>query len=543
MDAFFQNMGANWNQVKVLVSLYVRLDLRAHRRQSQSRKLSPVVRSLIFYSIMGIMLSTNLVARAESFMYTFLIMAYSMVMMAFSVVLEFGYSFLHTEDADILIHRPISSSTLLFAKVFHLLFFVFTMGSAIVLVPSLVGVGVRGVSWTYPVVFFIFATLGNLAAASFILLIYTWLLGRLDQERFKDILAYLHMGVAFLLFFGYNLIPRIGAFTGGEFSPSGWMYAAPPAWFAGAVQAVQGNSSPMFLRLGAMGCGATVLLFILLFRRILSHDFLFQESRDRVKTPKPQVKPQRQRREAGFVERLLSHNLEMQTGYRIAVTMFRRDRYVKTSIYPLLGLPLAVFVLAVIQKEVTDPFLAGLAGAGSFSNMVIFFLFFVMLFSLRGMTYSRDWEAAWIYHAAPLSSPGRFYQGVKLAIFLRVVLPLFVLLAFFYCSQIYWIHGIQHTLTLFLISMLSFAMASFTIRDYPFSRPRVRGEQTQRFMSLLIIMPFFIAALLVQAFAYQNRFYWWILQVLLCILILTLEKLSKKQVDRRFIQMEFTSYG
>ncbi|MFC1501900.1 hypothetical protein ACFL6A_00640 [bacterium] len=544
MRRLFKLMGADWDQFRILLSVSIRIDFRRHRGLSSTRrKISPFIWSLIFYGFISLGLAGSLVSKANPFMYSLLILTYSMAMIVFSVLLEFGNTIVSPDDTDVLAFRPISSRTYFLAKLANLFFYVLLMGTALCLLPSLMGLAVRGTPWIFPFVFYLVAMIANLTAAAFVLLVYTSLLRMMDYERFKDLLAYIQTGFAFLMFFFYQLIPRMSSdfFRQGIDVTGPWFYAAPPAWYAGSIQTILRLNSKADFRLTLLAVSATTLLFIFSFRRIslqYVNKIAYLQAKTKVKKELP-VPPESHRRpwRNRLIWKILRHP-EAVSGYSFSLTMLKQDRWVKMTLYPSLGFPLAFLMLGIIQGEINDPFTPISQSNFSMSYMVVFFVFFMIHVLIRGVQYSQEPEAAWIFHVTPNASPGRFYQGIQWMLFTRLIAPFFVILGIIYCTQIPWIHAIQYTLSLFIFGLVLFAVVLFLVKDYPFSRKREKGERTQQFSFLLLLTPFFVLVVLLQIFIYRSFIGWFSAQIVLVVLFIILEVLAVKRLDQKLKKLE-----
>ncbi|MFH1943317.1 MAG: hypothetical protein ABIL68_14545 [bacterium] len=549
MGRLFRAAGADWDQFKALLSVSVRIDFRGRSETgSRRRRISPIFRSFIFYGLMGGSLSVTLAPKATLFLYSLLTLTYSMVMMAFAVILEFGNTIIHPDDAEILMHRPIRSRTYFFAKLANLLFYVSLMGTALCFLPSVVGVAVQGSGWTFPFVFFSVALIANMATASFIVLIYTGLLKVLQYHRFKDVLAYLQIGLTFIIFFLYQLIPRMGQrfFREGTDVTGKWLFAAPSAWFAGAVQVLLGMGRKGDASLAGIAVFTTMFLLLFAFRRIsLQYAGLVAQvhtGRERLEKDRTRTRVSKGRRDS-VLARLagwIFPSSEFLAGFQLISTMLKRDRFVKMGIYPILGFPLAFLLLAIVQGDFKDPFIEGSITSGSsFSSMFVFFIFFMIYQSLMTLVTSREWDAAWIFIAAPIVSPGRFYLGVMMSVLVRLVIPFFLLLGVVACTQIPVVHAIKYTISLFLYGLVAFSVGAFLLKEYPFSRKRERGERMQRFSFLLFVAPFFIVTYALQIVTTRSMLLWWTTQGVLLILFFILESLGIRRLDRILKTKEF----
>ena len=545
MERFLQRLGVDWIQFKALLITSIRMDFRGSRGSTgRRRRVSPIVWSLIIYGVMGGSLAGSVVDQTAPFLYSLLVLAYAMVMMIFAVVLELGNTILATDEAEVLAHRPMSYRTYFLAKLGNLVFYVLLMGTALCLIPSLVGMAVGGSRWYFPLVFLLVATVSNLATAGGVVLVYTGLLRAMGHDRFKDTLVYVQIVITFVVFFSYQIILRVSRESVGESADVAgrWLFAVPPAWFAGGIQYLLGLDRGMDGWLGLVGGGITVLLAVFACRRTaVEFGSLLTEPRSVWSVG--ESSPRRESRGVGGLSRWMGGILrfsETRAGFHFASIMLRKDRFVKMGIYPVFGIPLALVGLAILEKDLADPFDGGsLLGGSGTSAMIAFSVFFVLFFSLRGLTRSRDWEAAWIYRVVPMVSPGRFYQGVKMAVVLQLMLPFCVLLGIIYCTQIPLVHGMKHTVSLFLMGLVAFSVFSFSMRDYPFSKKWEKGEGIQRFGVLLWGVPFLGLFSLVQSVAYRSPIRWWLSQCGLFVLFIALESLAARRLDWRLRQDEF----
>jgi len=500
--------------------------------------MSPIIRSLIFHGMMGVFLAGNLAPRATPFFYTLLILSYSMVMMVFSVILELGNTIINPDDADVLGHRPISPRTYFLARLFNLLIFIAFMGSALCFLPSLIGIAISGNGWLYAPVFFFVSLLANVTVGAAVLLVYTLLLRIMHYEKMKDMLAYLQIGFAFILFFFYQFIPRL-AFASDHMHPFSehWLYAVPSAWFSGLVHFLQGNAETEFQLLAGTGIAVAVLLASVAFRRIsLQYAGLVAELQVQSEGRKNRKGKFRQSAKPGKLSGLLGK--ESAAGFRLVNIQIKRDRSVKLSLYPVFGIPLAMVLLAIIEGGLPDPFTTPLLAQGGYTPMIQGFMFFMIYFFVKGIAYSQHWEASWLFHAAPVTSPGQFYQGVKLALLIRLMMPFFIIITIIYMTQIPVSHALRHALTLLLLGLNAFSFVTLLVREFPFSKKRERGERAQRFAFLIVVLPFLGAALLLQTVAYRSITGWTILCSGMGASFCILEFLSVRILDRRFKGLE-----
>ncbi|HHS13982.1 MAG TPA: hypothetical protein ENN03_09480 [bacterium] len=526
-----QKNRADKKQLIILLKNSLRLDFRGRRPSARSSRVSPLVMTMVFYGIMGLSVSATLVTDASPFMYSLLLLSYSMVMMVFAVILEFGHSIIHPDDKEILGFRPVSSRTYFLSRLGNILIFVAMTGSALTLLPSLVGLGL-GVKWMFVPVFYGVSLLGNLAGAAMVVLFYTTLLRLVPYRRFQNVLAGAQIAFAFLVFFSYQLIPRLGR----EFLNAGpeiktWLYVWPPAWFSAMIQVFMGNHNPDYWILSSLAVGLTTFLFVVAFRRISMQyaSLISSMQQGDVSDDEPErLKESVFRIQEGRLLNRFRHP-EVQAGYFIAVRMLKRDRSVKMGVYPILGMPLAFFALTILDGGLANPFSGGVVGT---TRIGIMMLFFVMAVVVMGMIYSQEWEASWIFHVSPLRSPGHLIQGVKLAVLFRVVIPLYILIGVVYSTQIPLLDAWLYTGSLLIEGLVVFSAVSLAIKSFPFSQPRERGERTRRITVLLLVVPLLGMIILIQHFVSRSFRAWVLMHAGLVLMAFVIERGALKRLNR-----------
>lgn len=528
--------GIDWLQFKILFLTSLKIELRENRGvgRKYKRKLSPLLSSLIFYIGMGLILAANLAPRTNPFMYSMLILVYSMVMSGFSVILEFGNSILNPDDWDVLTYRPINSRTYFCAKLSNLLFYIIIITTAMCLLPALIGTTVPGNNLLFPLVFMPVCYCAGTATAAFIVLMYTFLLKKINYQKFKDIIAYFQIGFSLFFFLFYQIIPRLGneIFIRGEKSLQAWLYLIPPAWFAGIIQMVQARAADMDVHLGLIGICITILFITFAFNKIsLQYAGLIANISTAV--PANKNKKSVSDRKNFFIDffRSFLKDPEKAAGFDLTTAMCRNDRSVKMGIYPLLGIPVAFLILAIVENEFKDPFIHGLFQGQGLTMFIIFI--FMMMYSLTMlMKYSNDWEASWIFHLAPIESPGTFYQGVKYAVFIQYVLPFFILLGIIYAFFIPILHVLHFLISLLIFCLFFSAIVSFQINSYPFSEKRQKGERMRRFSFIIFVGPVFGLYALLYTHIFKMFSYWLIGQIGIIIIWKFIENLSVKKINK-----------
>jgi len=162
------------------------------------------------------------------------------------------------------------------------------------------------------------------------------------------------------------------------------------------------------------------------------------------------------------------------------------------TIFPILGISLAFLVRAVLEPQFIDPFvyISGFDTDIS-SNLFFYFLFAGIPLILTLLTYSRDWQAAWIYSTAPVHHPYRLIQGMRFAVLQFLLIPFFILMAVILSFKIPFGHAIQHALFLSISGLAVYSLLGIGMRFLPFSRERQQINRLKRLMMLDLFYRFY----------------------------------------------------
>ena len=129
----------DWQQLRALLAVGIKLDLRTSRGGMGRGKLPPFVIALITYTVMGALMAVGLRPHGDLFVYSLFTISAAMFMTALAVIMEYVTIVAHPDDFDILAHRPVSSRTYFWAKLGNMLFYVTPIALALTLPAAIVG--------------------------------------------------------------------------------------------------------------------------------------------------------------------------------------------------------------------------------------------------------------------------------------------------------------------------------------------------------------------------------------------------------------------
>jgi len=477
------------------------------RRQSAVASDQPTRSALLMtclvFGLFSLVLALFAFRTLSSFHYSLLFLAYSMLMIAFIVLSEFGATIISPDDYEVLGPRPITSRTYFAAKLSNLLFYVVLIGSSLNIFPALMGAFSDFADRSFPLVYFPVALLAGLFSAMLVVLLYGAVLRVVNYEKFKDVLVYIQVVFSFFVFFGYQLLLRAmphleqGQHGGGRRA----ILLTPPGWFAGLVQVGLGQWERDYLLWAGWGIlmtgvlvGAGLRSFSLEYSRHLAQLRAVTAERWRM----------RRRLRLRALERLLGKSPEERVAFFFVRQMLRRNRTLKLRLYPALGFPIAFVAIGILEKNLTDPFLS----SSSVSSVVFFTALVGPLLVLNFhalLPYSEEHGAAWVFRVTPVRDLSRFFAGVKKAFLVSILLPLFLLTGGLF--SVFWApaHAFLHAAFSFVLSYLFLGIVFLFYRGgFPFSQEPAKMVQTRQMALAFLSMPLWGAMFALMYILYRH---------------------------------------
>ena len=491
----FGRFGVDAQQYHFLLQASLKLDFRSAgsvlKPEQQSQTASALKLTLLLNLIFSVILSLVMLAASKStFVFSTMLLGYSMVMVAMSVLIEFGLAVISPDDFQVLAHRPISSRTFFAVKSSNLLFYVLLLGTSLNLVPALVGVAVRESQWHFPLAYFLVASVASVFVAGTMVALYGLLLRTLRYERLKDLLVYAQIAFSFVFFLGFQVFPRllgdVKAFTTQDVLHS-WALAFPSVWFAGVGEVMLGNINGQTLTLGALAVIVCVVILPLALKNV-SLDYSEQLARIAASSSKAKNVAAVTRRggASAWFNRLLLRDSEERAFFYFFLRMFRRNRLLKLQILPNFGVAIAMMAVALLQGDkLQNPF-----ETAAFS-MAAMFPVIAFVFASMGVTtalpYSDEYQGGWIFPLAPIGNRAKILTALKKVVVLLLFVPLFVINWILFAYFWPWRDALSQSVYALVIGLFAFQLLLFMVGDFPFSRKLEKGAASKRFMFVFVI--------------------------------------------------------
>ncbi|PKK38484.1 hypothetical protein BWI96_01555 [Siphonobacter sp. SORGH_AS_0500] len=138
---------------------------------------------------------------------TTILLGYVIAWVALNLISDYSELLLDSTDNTILLPRPVSDRTIWMARLVHLLLYLTLLALSIVLVPTLVMAFKLGLG--YAPVFLLLALQATLMAVFLTTLLYMLVVRFSSEERVKDMISYVQIGMSLLFTVGYQILPRL----------------------------------------------------------------------------------------------------------------------------------------------------------------------------------------------------------------------------------------------------------------------------------------------------------------------------------------------
>jgi ABC-2 type transport system permease protein len=485
-------LGVDYPQFEILLRTKLTMDNRngSSAFQTPGSKKRSFLSQFIIFALYGLLLGLLSLSVGDIMLSLTIFFAVTMVTLTMTLISEFTTVLFDHRDNSILLPRPINHRTLLMFRLTHIQFYMGYIALALSLVTSIILIFKYSV--TVVLIYFLAVVLCTWLTLIFTTFIYLLISKTVEGERFKDIITYVQIIMAVLIFAGYQLVPGLmdeDALSNAAMSIHWWTYIFPPAWFAALIKLSQftGGSMPLlFLSILAVVVPLTGAILLI---RFLSKGFGNILSEGSAESAEPVARTANGIKRFRLRRFLCISDLEA-AGWNLAVATTRRDRKFKQSVYPYFGIMIVLAV--IILKPDLNNLAVSIKQMGELSKC-----FFIIIVGFSASTavsqlpYTDTPEAAWIYKALPLKENGHLLTGAVKAMLTKFFIPVYLFISLFSLS----VWGINMFPQIVLggmgITLLIVITLLFQRMTLPFTRIREmqqKGTNTiMAFFSMLMI--------------------------------------------------------
>lgn len=443
----FTRLGVNFEQLRAIVEVKLKMDNRRTRYNQAAKKQnesnSSFFWTLFIYAILSsffaifVFMSDSIVAiYSISF-------AYTMFMLAMTLITDFSAVILDSNDNAVLLPRPIDDRTLLIARITHILMYLLSMQLALSFA-TLIATGIKyGIVTAF--IFLIISLLSLILIVFLTNILYLVLMKFTSEEKLRNVINSFQIILTFIFMGGYRLVGQMvsveSIMNNLTIQTRWWHYLLPPIWMGNTMDAVINHhfdtSKIIFIFLTL----TVPFVVVYLVNNVFSGVFNDKIAGIDIATKEENLLNTINRE--GFVEKLSKIFTGTPTergAFEFVWKITARDRKFKLRVYPLLGYMLIypLFFFSSTKGGLAER-IVSMRHSESLSLMVIYFCFTIFFSIKNQITQSEDFKASWIFNLAPITHPGEVLSGAFRSVLVKFMLPTFLFLGVI----IYLIWGIH----------------------------------------------------------------------------------------------------
>ncbi len=427
-SGIIRKWGINFDVAKTILVykfLMSKRTLPSFSRTSQIDRVTKVF-VIIIELVLGFIPAIFILIDAPIFVKLSLNIAILMFLLISTIISDISWFILDIAEKNIILSKPVDDKTYSFAKNYFIVVMIFSK-TIRVFIPSLILV-----LFKYNIVFFIVLVLIYFLLVIFSYcichLLYAGILVYFDGEKLKDVIVSFQIVFMIIATAAYQLAGRIVQIIGSvHFGKVQyfWVYLLPSSWFAAVFEVLFGkNKNSVYIVLSVFSIVITLAVLLL---QIFYTGKILEKNLVKLNSGEVEVKPKIYK--IGFLTNLFLRNGIQRASYIFAKAQLKRDRTLKSIIYPTIATFLVVVIAPAIQ------FIFDKSDHQKYFNIQFFFLYSMYAFiigvisTLPAIQITSNKNASWIYNAMPIENPFDIKKGAYLAFVFTIVVRLFILLS------------------------------------------------------------------------------------------------------------------
>ncbi|HMH33959.1 MAG TPA: hypothetical protein VK543_13060, partial [Puia sp.] len=492
-NPLFIRQGVDIDRMYMIVETKLMMDRRrakvSWKQKRQKEQTNHMFITLAGYAFLGIFVGL-VIAIMPSFLVAMIFAhTYLLFMMAMTLVTDFSAVLLDTTDNLVILPKPVNSKTIFMARMLHILLYILQFSLALSLVPVLITFFQYGFLTGLAVIFSFFLTI--LLAVFITYVLYLLVLRFSNEERVREIVTYFQIFMAIFFMVGFQVLPRLINFDqiSTSFTLNWYSYLLPPVWMSLAVEAVQTHHVDMVHGLMLILVFAVPLLSFYFLLSHLAPSFsrkLALMNQDASNLTRKTSVSAGNRTFQSFPASICCRKILERNSFEMTWIITARDKGFRLQFYPGLGY-MIVFIFIFVLGGGSD--ISSKWASLPYTNKYLW-LIYIPLYSIANgiglLSYNEDYQASWIYHGGPVSTPGELITGSAKALFVKYFMLAYFAMFALALSIWGWRIGIHFVYGLFN-NFLCFLILITASKHYlPFSRKPGPREQSGSFLMILL---------------------------------------------------------
>jgi hypothetical protein len=464
------------------------------RSSQQKENANHLQRVLILYTIFGAIMGAMLFVVDQFFTIMIIMHSYVLFMMAMTLITDFSSVLLDTTDNQIILPKPVNAKTVFMARMVHVFIYLFQFTLAIsggVWVATFIKFGVlTGLT-------VILTTFMAVLLAVFVTyFLYLAMLRFSSEQRIKEIITWFQILMTVVFTVGYQVFPRLINYTNlnEEVKLHWYSYLLPPVWMSLTAEAVnKAQFDAVHLLMILLTLAVPLLSFWMLIKYLAPGFTKKLAAIQNDNNAKPVIANGKAagKSYAQMFASLFAKSSYENASFLLTWQITSRDRNFKMQFYPAIAYVGVMFFVFVLR--------GGSSVEENWENLpatanylwLIYMPLFLTSSAFTLISFNEHYNASWIYHSAPVTSPGSLITGALKALLVKFFLPVFFLLM----GLALWIWGgsiIDDFLFGFINNIfILFVLASLSQHFLPFSmQPNTKqqaGKVAKALLQFLVI--------------------------------------------------------
>lgn len=466
----YTKFGIDYNKMRLILQVKLTLDSRKASNtiynNKDTKEKNYFYSSLIVYAILGVMyvpiLFMDMDVRLKMTMY----FSCFMILLLTILISDFSSIILDINDKDILGIRGIDLKTLNAAKTTHIFIYIFTL-SLVLCGFSLIVFFRFGIKNF--ILFIISIILIDILMITITYILYLIILKLFKGEKLKDMLNTFQIVFLLLFTIGYQVMIRSFDYMNIDFvyTSSWWNIFFIPMYFASNFKLVQGNNIDIITIILSVLSILVPIASLFVYKKLVP---TFEQNLQKLNDSSYNIINKKESL-ISKLSKFVCKYKEERAIFNFVYNILNKDRIFKTKVYPSLALgvlmPL-IMIFTSYDNRISNYFVEI---KNSYLFFSAYFTIAIMQNIISMVSYSNEFEGAWIYDILPIKDKRNIYTGAFKSSLIKLFLPSFILLSAIFIF-IFGCSVIKHMFIILLSGILvSMATFKFNEKYLPFSKP------------------------------------------------------------------------
>ncbi|MCP9767299.1 hypothetical protein EGI22_05210 [Lacihabitans sp. LS3-19] len=488
----FSRPDVDFDQLLLILETKLTIDNRRSRvnLQGQAVKESKYIfiKQLAFIFVLSSLMAMFIIFLPTPVMSFSIYSAYLMVTITMILITDFSSVIMDTSDFVIVYTRPVSSRTLFLSRLIHTFIYLLQLSLAILL-PAIIVTAYK-YGFITAVVFTILSLFLVLMTLFLTNLFYLLVMRFFSEEKLKNIINLVQIGIAIVLMSGYRLVMNFFSFDSLEnidnLQIGGWHFVLPPMWVGFLMDTTitskfQSNTWVLLVLI----IGIPLVSLYYMTSKLINGFGGRLGSIDDSKKGKKSVENKKDISE--LLSKFIFKSGASRANFEFIWKMTSRDRNFKLKTFPMVAyLLISMPTIFLVNK---DKSLNGMLELAQSQTWMVFYMIYmtsiIMNVVRQNVVFYEKPLASWVFATSSIRNPGELFLGQLYAIAVKYLMIFFIPISFIILS----VWGFEYLDDIFFgifIAIISQQVLYLSIKyTLPFSLANEKPSGAQTIFMLL----------------------------------------------------------